>query len=242
MKKLKQLWSRLPRLPRKWKVIRNLAVVLILSLMTVTLFQWPMPTAKLAYQKLERQLLLSPSEVIYSHGERSDRVFVTEGEGWVTAGNVFKTRVNNSPFDEYQAMIRYLYPKDELVLMPLPRPTEHNELVVALTSLPAGTARAEMEIDLVDVPPKWYNESIRFEDETISAQAEPGENGWIFLTFKPHDHGEQECALEGVWTEFWSPFISIESYEYRLYLYDEQGNVLDVIFDKLPEAETMSWH
>ena len=60
-KRLKKLWSRLPKLPRRWRVLRNLAAAAALGALAVHLLDWPCFTAYDAFQKIEGAYLLAPS-------------------------------------------------------------------------------------------------------------------------------------------------------------------------------------
>ena len=239
MKRLKQFWDKVPKLPRKWKIIRNCFFILVFVFISLNLSDWPSVTAEMEYRKLEKQLLLSPSEIVYSHKNGDGRVFITEGDGWITAGNVFKTRVNNALTDEYKAIIHYLLPKEGLHVIPVSRPASDNSFIVALYGLPDQVIRAEMELDLFDVPPRWNDPLRRSKDETFYASADKADNGWLFLTFTPHDHKDTDidCAMDALWWDHWTPFDGIDGYDYRLFLYDANGTRIQSISETLPEGD-----
>jgi len=114
--------------------------------------------------------------------------------------------------------------------------TENRELVVAVHGFPEGTAGAKMELDLFGIEGVWYNDSLRPVNETITAQTEPTEDGWLFFTFAPHDHSPNSCALMAMWSNNVFPWLGLDEYAYRLEFYDEQGDLLDRVSANLPEC------
>ena len=61
-KKLKKFVARLPKLPRKWRIIRNLTVTLLILALLPWVLEWPTFTAEQTFRQLEKRALLSPSE------------------------------------------------------------------------------------------------------------------------------------------------------------------------------------
>ena len=51
--KAKKLWARLPRLPRRWRIVRNLAAAAALGVLAVYLLGWPCLSQYGAFQRLE---------------------------------------------------------------------------------------------------------------------------------------------------------------------------------------------
>ena len=54
---------RLPRLSRRWKIIRNLALTLVCLYALWAWAGYPLPTAEMEFRRLERQSLMPPSQV-----------------------------------------------------------------------------------------------------------------------------------------------------------------------------------
>lgn len=243
MKRLKALWNRLPKLPRKWKTIRNLLLAVLMLPLVLALLDWPPLTPTAAYRKLEKQLLLTPSEIVYRDIGTNQSLFLTEGAGWVTAGKVYKLDSGGSFLRNYITYVKHYLPKKDgqPIVVALPGPVgEEDALVIAVSGLPEGTASGGLELDLFDIPLPFFSAGMTLapKDETFTAQAEMQENGWMFFSIIPHDHGaSQMCALEAVWRDliFWD---TLDQYPYRLYLYDEQGNKLYSISGQLPEEQT----
>ena len=119
------------------------------------------------------------------------------------------------------------------------RPASDNSFIVALYGLPDQVIRAEMELDLFDVPPRWNDPLRRSKDETFYASADKADNGWLFLTFTPHDHKDTDidCAMDALWWDHWTPFDGIDGYDYRLFLYDANGTRIQSISETLPEGD-----
>jgi len=236
MKKLKFHWPDRLRLPRKWKILRNLLVTLCLIVAALAAMEWPTLTMQGAYRKLEGKMMLTPSEIVYSHKTKGEEAIITQGEGWITAGVVQKMSYNNRWFRENWAVIQHIVSDGELAVLPVSVQTENKELVVAVHGFPEGTASAKMELDLFGIESVWYNDAFTPANETITAQAEPTENGWLFFTFSGHDHDPHICALYAMWSNNVFPWLGLDEYAYRLDFYDEQGDLLDSVSANLPEC------
>ena len=88
--KKRQRRLRLPRLSRRWRIVRNLAVALICLYALWARADYPLPTAELEFRRLERENLLGRSEIqgafqgTYKrdvvYGVQGDQVLV--GRGW----------------------------------------------------------------------------------------------------------------------------------------------------------------
>lgn len=236
MKKLKFRWPERLRLPRKWKIMRNLILAVCLVPTALTAMEWPALTMQSAYRQLEGKLMLAPSEIVYSHKTNQAASFITQGDGWISAGVVEKMSFSNRWFQENWAVIQYLVSDQELAVLPMSIQTKNLELVIAVHGFPEGTASAKMELDLFGVEGVWYHDEFRPADETMTAQTEPNEDGWLFFTFAPHEHGSQICALKAMWADHVFPTIGLDEFSYRLKFMDVNGTVLKSIDDKLPDA------
>lgn len=62
---MKGKWK-LPRLGRRGKTVRNLALALLLAIPIWSQYGYPMPTAELEFRRLERRLLLPRSGIVYT--------------------------------------------------------------------------------------------------------------------------------------------------------------------------------
>lgn len=58
--KLKKLWGRLPKLPRRWRIVRNLAAAAVLAVLALTLLEWPALSSYASFRRLEGAYLLTP--------------------------------------------------------------------------------------------------------------------------------------------------------------------------------------
>jgi len=236
MKKLKLHWPQRLRLPRKWKIARNILIAMAMIVIALSAMEWPSLTMRGAYRQQEGKLLLDPSEIVYTHKNKREAVFITQGDGWISAGVVEKMSYSNSLFRKNYAVIQYIVSDEELAVLPLSSMTKNEELVVAVHGFPEQTAGAQLEIDLFGIEEVWYNDAFKPVDETITAQAQLGEDGWLFFVFGPHDHDPHICALEAMWGNTTFPFIGLDAYAYRLQFMDEAGNVIDTVSGTLPEA------
>ena len=55
------------KLPRGWKIVRNLAAALLLAALALLLWGWPAWMADGAYRRLETKLLLAPSQTVLTN-------------------------------------------------------------------------------------------------------------------------------------------------------------------------------
>lgn len=62
---MKKKWK-LPRLGRRGKTVRNLALALLLAVPVWGQYGFPLPTAELEFRRQERRLLLPESEIVYT--------------------------------------------------------------------------------------------------------------------------------------------------------------------------------
>lgn len=236
MKKLKIHWPERLSLPRKWKIARNALLSVIMITVALTVANWPAMTMRGAYRQQEGKLLLDPSEIIYTHKTKRESVFITQGEGWISAGVVEKMSFNNALFRQNRAVIQYIVSDEELAVFPMSSATKDGELVVAIHGFPVQTTSACMEIDLFGIEGVWFNDAFSPGNETITARAQQGENGWLFFVFESHNHDPHMCALEAMWANNVFPHLGLDEYTYRLRFMDETGNVIDTVSGTLPKA------
>lgn len=67
-----------PRLTRKGRVIRNLAVVSLLLVLLWTWLCFPLPTRSMNFRRLERARLIAPGEIVYQTDWNRSRIFVDQ--------------------------------------------------------------------------------------------------------------------------------------------------------------------
>ena len=51
--RVKKLWARLPKLPRRWRIVRNLGLAAVLAVLVLTMLEWPALSPYRAFQRLE---------------------------------------------------------------------------------------------------------------------------------------------------------------------------------------------
>jgi len=236
MKKLKFHWPDRLCLPRKWKIARNLFVAVCLVTVALIAMDWPAMTMGGAYRQQEGKMMLFPSEIVYSHKTKREAVFITQGDGWITAGVVDKMSFSNHWFPEHWAVIQHIVSDEELAVLPMSVQTEDSELVIAVHGFPEGTASAKMELDLSGIEGVWYDDRIALADETVTALVDTVKEDWMFFTFVPHDHSPNMCAITAMWANQVFPWLGFDEYAYRLEFYDEQGDLLESVSANLPEC------
>lgn len=241
--KLKKLWRRLPKLPRRWRIVRNLAVAAVLAVLALTLLEWPALSPYASFRRLEGAYLLTPSRLVFQT-ERFDVFgFLSEGDSWITVGSVSKFDSAGKPLnlDRNYALLHYVLPKEGIVAVLLPAKTEENGAVVAVWGAPEEAVSGTMELDLKGIKNPFQGTFTIKRLETFSAQAQRREDGWFIFQFVPHnDHPENtSCAMEMLlwsgpafrWAEMEQP--------YRLTLTDGQGNTVAEQSATLPPARRL---
>lgn len=226
--KLKKLWARLPRLPRKWRIVRNLAAAALAAALIPPLLEWPALSRYDSFRRLEGAYLLTPSRLVCQEQDGWCTGFLTEGDSWITVGSAAQFNSSDKPLniDKYEAYLHQVLPKEGIVAVLLPAKNEDSGAVVAVWGAPEEAVSGTMELDLKDIDDPVGRRRVSA-SETFSAQARRREDGWFIFQFVPHDHGENApCAMEMLM--WWGPPFSSEEMEqpYRLTLTDGQGNAV----------------
>ena len=230
-KRLKKLWSRLPKLPRRWRVLRNLAAAAALGALAVHLLDWPCFTAYDAFQKIEGAYLLAPSRLVLQVEDGWSTGFLSEGDSWIAVGSATKFDGAGSPLNlnRYQALLHQVLPKEGIVVVLLPAKNGSDGAVAAVWGGPEEGVSGTLELDLKGISSShpWTGRVPGL--ETFTAQAERREDGWFIFQFVPHDNHLENtsCAMEILLARgpFFSTFGDLEQ-PYRLTLTDSQGNTV----------------
>ena len=185
------------KLPRGWKIVRNLAAALLLAALALLLWGWPAWMADGAYRRLETELLLAPSQTVLTNraADGSFTAYLSQGEDWIAVGRVTAVSYGGLPFPKAEPCINHLFPKAGLVVAALSGPGEGGTLTVAVWGAPEEAVSGTLELNLIDVDGGvWPTPA----EETFTAQARRREDGWFIFQFAPHDnHREgQSCAME----------------------------------------------
>lgn len=143
MAKWKRLRSKFPVWPRRWKVIRNLAVVIALLAAAPAIMDWPVFSREAAMRRLEAQALLSPSELIMRVGN----TYVMEGEDWITVGVAYHHDNWWKPFQNIVPEIYYVVPKREVAVLLLPD-LEDDKIVAAASGLPKESEQGVLTLGI----------------------------------------------------------------------------------------------
>ena len=203
--KAKKLWVRLPRLPRRWRIVRNLAAAAALGVLAVYLLDWPCLSRYGAFQRLEGAFLLTPSRLVLQLEDGWSAGYLSEGDSWITVGSVSIFDDADKPLnlDRHHAVLHQVLPKEGIVAVLMPAKNEDNGAVIAVWGGPAEAVSGTLELDLIGIEDPFAGPGRDDRKpvpglETFSAQARRGEDGWFIFQFTPHDnHREgQSCAME----------------------------------------------
>lgn len=230
------------KLPRGWKIVRNLAAVLLLAALALLLWGWPAWMADGAYRRLETKLLLAPSQTVLTNraADGSFTAYLSQGEDWIAVGRVTAVSYGGLPFPKAEPCINHLFPKAGLVVAALSGPGEGGTLTVAVWGAPEETVSGTLELNLIDVDGGvWPTPA----EETFTAQAVREENGWFFFQFSPHeDHpGRELCAIDALWE--WGARVRrgfVGEHPYRLALTDDRGREVLARSGTLPPNQCLN--
>lgn len=230
------------KLPRGWKIVRNLAAVLLLAALALLLWGWPAWMADGAYRRLETKLLLAPSQTVLTNraADGSFTAYLSQGEDWIAVGRVTAVSYGGLPFPKAEPCINHLFPKAGLVVAALSGPGEGGTLTVAVWGAPEEAVSGTLELNLIDVDGGvWPTPA----EETFTAQAVREDNGWFFFQFSPHeDHpGRELCAIDALWE--WGARVRrgfVGEHPYRLTLADDRGREVLARSGTLPPNQCLN--
>ena len=230
------------KLPRGWKIVRNLAAALLLAALALLLWGWPAWMADGAYRRLETKLLLAPSQTVLTNraADGSFTAYLSQGEDWIAVGRVTAVSYGGLPFPKAEPCINHLFPKAGLVVAALSGPGEGGTLTVAVWGAPEEAVSGTLELILIDVDGGvWPTPA----EETFTAQAVREENGWFFFQFSPHeDHpGRELCAIDALWE--WGARVRrgfVGEHPYRLALTDDRGREVLARSGTLPPNQCLN--
>lgn len=229
--RVKSWWDRLPKLPRRWRIVRNLAAAAVLAVLVLTLLEWPSLSPCGAFRRLEGAYLLTPSRLVFQVERGKTAGYLSEGDNWITVGSVEQYDSAGKPLniDKNVATLHQVLPKEGIVVVILPAKNQDNGAVVAVWGGPEEAVSGALELDLKGISDPTRHRSPSGLVETFSAQAQRREDGWFIFQFVPHDdHREgQSCVMEMLLSlgPFFSSFGDLEQ-PYRLTLTDAQGNTV----------------
>ena len=230
------------KLPRGWKIVRNLAAALLLAALALLLWGWPAWMADGAYRRLETKLLLAPSQTVLTNraADGSFTAYLSQGEDWIAVGRVTAVSYGGLPFPKAEPCINHLFPKEGLVVAALSGPGEGGTLTVAVWGAPEEAVSGTLELNLIDVDGGvWPTPA----EETFTAQAVREDNGWFFFQFSPHeDHpGRELCAIDALWE--WGARVRrgfVGEHPYRLALTDDRGREVLARSGTLPPNQCLN--
>lgn len=220
-------FSRLPRLSRRARIVRNFLLAAVLGAAAVLALGTPPLTKYGVFRRLEEQYLLTPSQLVYRMDKIVSAVYVTQGDGWITVGKVDTLDGGGTPFFHHFGIITHVLPRDSMQVVILPESTEDGSTVIALWGAPEEAAAGEIALTLEKIEP--WSDILRWtvpEREVFSAQA-AREGDWFFFELPPHqDHPDSEwCIMDVLWYNV-SFVEGAGSWPYRLTLRDAKGDVV----------------
>lgn len=245
--RVKKWWDRLPKLPRRWRIVRNLALAAVLAVLALELLEWPSLSPYALFRRLEGAYLLTPSRLVLQV-ERSGTIgYLSEGDSWITVGSVQKYNDAGKPLniDKKVAILHQVLPKEGIVAVLLPAKNGSGGAVVAVWGAPEEAVSGTMELDLADIEDYVHmNDMSGWKPtqalETFSAQAQRREDGWFIFQFVPHDdHKNQFCLMENLL--WFGPVFSSDQVEqpYRLTLTDARGETVAEQSGTLPPDQNL---
>lgn len=220
--------ARLPRLTRRGRIVRNLALALAVLIALPWLLEWPMWSSEAVFRQLEREALLTPSEIVLRKGD----AFLTEGADWVTVGKVAEYDTAWKPFQKKMAYINNVLSKDGLVVAALPDVSQ-GTLTVAVTGLPQGVETGVLTLTISGVEGR---EPIKVAEQESFSDWASREGEWMFFYLTSHgDHPGlfRECVMDHLWWEL-TLGRGVDQYPYTLELFDRDGQTMDLVSGRLP--------
>ena len=221
---LKQGWDRLPKLPRPWRIVRNLAVTVLALALLVLALDWPVFTRKQAILRLAEMSLLSPCRIVLEVGEDG---FLLEGEDFVAAGRVDEYDSTWKPLQSMNPRLCHVVPKGDLVVIGVPV-VANDCLTVAVTGLPEEAVSGTLQLTISGVD-GLGSEGNLAEEETFSDRGERNGDWMIFHLASHGDHPgyDRRCIMDELWWEL-TLNQGLDPYPWTLELLDENGRSLGV--------------
>lgn len=145
-------------LPRGWRIVRNLAVVLICLYALWARADYPLPTAELEFRRLERQYMLPRAEIqgVVQDAEMKGIVIGTRGDQVILRDTIGPVLV--------------FWPRQEAGPTLVPRRFTHDESWVAAVDVPEGTESARLALRVSC----WYTYTQRRDGDRLTFQADRG--------------------------------------------------------------------
>lgn len=233
---MKKLWQRLPRLSRKWKIVRNTVFVLLTALLLPAALGWPALTQDGALAKMQGKYLLSPSEILYRTRRGDTQGYLLQGEGWVAAGRVEKYDNTSRPLERDVPMITQVLDRKMPGILVIPAQDKDGATVLAAFGGPEEAVQAELTLEVAAVEPDYGIPGGEVENESFTARARRDGNGYYIFRLLPHDHEEERyCALDAVWMQLLSAGDEFAGNGYSVIWEDDQGQELSQLTGALPE-------
>lgn len=241
--RVKKWWNRMPKLPRRWRIVRNLALAAVLAVLALELLEWPSLSPYALFRRLEGAYLLTPSRLVLQVDRGRTIGYLSEGDSWITVGSVETYNDAGKPLniDKNIAILHQVLPKEGIVAVLLPAKNGSGGAVVAVWGGPEEAVSGTMELDLKGISSRGVWDNAVPGLETFSAQARRREDGWFIFQFVPHDDHREgtSCAMEMLLAL--GPVFSSDQMEqpYRLTLADARGETVAEQSGTLPPNQNL---
>lgn len=228
---LKRGWDRLPKLPRPWRIVRNLVVAVLALTLLVLALDWPVFTRKQAILRLAEQALLSPCEIVLEVGNDG---FLLEGEDFVAAGRVDEYDNTWKPLQAMNPRLCHVVPKGELMVIGVPVVAD-DCLTVAVTGLPEEAVSGNLQLTISGVTD--LSGDGRVEEEEVFSGWGYREGDWMIFRLAAHgDHPghNRRCIMDDLW---WDLGLNqgLDPYPWTLKLMDGEDWEIGVVSGTLPQ-------
>lgn len=211
---------RIPRLPRKWRVVRNLVCIVLLLLFIWCALGIPVLTAERAFRRAEQANLKEPSEIIYRMEEDNNVCFVGKGTDEYLIG-----RFSSSGFYGWNGSVQYWEKTGKATLVPFQsHGAGYSSQEMLLFYEIDGVARGEVDLTVSDEG-TFNNVPYSF-SEAYTIQFEPAGDGVLtgWLNAKTPDDDSWESYVER--RALRKIFDEYEKLPIEIRLYDSEGKLV----------------
>lgn len=146
---MRKILSRLPRLSRGQKILKNLVVILVCGFICWGWLGYPMPTDELEFRRLERKLLLDHGGTLYPIVVAGEDYFISASDTWVNVGKKGASTLRGTSVAENGSLVPINNARRDL-----------GEYAVLAVGVPDTAATAELTLDLSAWSYEWYQSDV----------------------------------------------------------------------------------
>lgn len=204
---------RIPRLPRKWRVVRNLICCVLILLFIWCALGPPVLTAEKAFRRAERADLSEPSEIILRIEQDDVVYFIGRGaDEYLIGGGNF------AGFRGWQGFARHLKKSGDATMVPL-KSFESSFVPLQMLLFSEGDGVVSGEVDITASDEGVFNDTPFSYCETYTIQFELVADGlltgWLYPINSDEDTWEgyvERRALRKIFDEYATLPIEIRLY------------------------------